>query len=204
MNPLFSDADYAPDALEVRVSELLVATPDGGDALIDGAVPEVLRMLREHLRMDVVFVSEFVDGRRVFRQVEADADHRLIEVGQSDPLEQSFCQRVVDGRLPKLVRNLGTEPAAASLPKPPFPIGAHLSVPVVLDNGQVYGTLCCFSAAANEELTQRDLKKLEMSARLTARRLDQERARKAAARSAPEWTPEPMAGPAAASRQQRR
>ncbi|MDB5732927.1 MAG: diguanylate cyclase [Variovorax sp.] len=180
LNSLLCDPkDYAPDAFEVRVSELLVATPDGCDALIDGAVPEVLRMLREYLHMDVVFVSEFVDGRRVFRQVEAEPAKRLIEIGQSDALEQSFCQRVVDGRLPRLVRNLGTEPAAASLPRPPFPIGAHLSVPVVLSDGRVYGTLCSFSAAANEALTQRDLKKLEMSAKLTARRLDQEHARKA-------------------------
>lgn len=167
--------DYAPDAFEVRVSELLVATPEGGDALIDGAVPEVLRLLREHLKMDVVFVSEFVDGRRVYRRVEADPGKRVIEAGQSDPLERTFCLRAVDGRLPPMVKDFARDPATAHLPKAPFPIGSYLSVPVVLNDGRVYGTLCCFSFAPNEELTQRDLRKLEMSAQLTARRIDEAR-----------------------------
>ena len=169
-------SDYAPDAFEVRVSELLVATAEGGDALISGAVSEVLQLLREKLAMDVVFVSEFVDGQRVFRRVEADADKRVFEEGQSHPLEYTFCQRVVDGRLPQMVKNFATHPATQELPKLPFPIGSYLSVPVVLNDGRVYGTLCCFSFAENEALTQRDLKKLEMSAQLTARRIDEVRA----------------------------
>ena len=117
---VFHDPDYAPDAFEVKISELLVATPEGSDALIDASVSEVLRLLREHLKMDVVFVSEFVDGRRVFRRVDTSPESRV---------------------------------------------------------GRVYGTLCCFSFAPNEQLTQRDLKKLEMSAQLTAKRINERRAR---------------------------
>lgn len=181
-------ADYAPDAFEVRVSELLVATAEGGDALISSAVTEVLHLLRTKLNMDVVFVSEFVDGHRVFRRVEADDGKRLFEEGQSHPLEYTFCQRVVDGRLPQMVRNWSTDPATQALPKPPFPIGSYLSVPVVLSDGRIYGTLCCFSFAENEALTQRDLKKLEMSAQFTAKRIDEVRARDEAAAST---TPEP-------------
>ncbi|RYH70938.1 MAG: histidine kinase, partial [Alcaligenaceae bacterium] len=59
------------DAVIVRISELLVATPEGGDALISSSVSQVLKLLREHLKMDVIFISEFVDNRRVFRRVEA-------------------------------------------------------------------------------------------------------------------------------------
>jgi len=173
------DHDYAPDAFEVRVSELLVATPDHSDALISGAVPEVLRQLREHLRMDVVFASEFCDGRRVFRRVETGPTGRVIEVGQSEPLEQSFCQRVIDGRLPQLVNDVAALPDFADLPPTPFPIGAHLSTPVVLADGRIYGTLCCFSFALNPDLKERDLNKLRMSARLTAKRIDEQRAREA-------------------------
>ncbi|MDM0045080.1 GAF domain-containing protein [Variovorax dokdonensis] len=178
MNPLY-DNDYAPDAFEVRVSDLLVATPDQSDDLISNAVPEVLRQLREHLRMDVVFVSEFVDGRRVFRRVDTAPGARVIEVGESAALEHSFCQRVVDGRLPQLVHDVAALPDAAELPATPFPIGAHLSTPVVLNDGRVYGTLCCFSFAPNSELKERDLNKLRMSARLTAKRIDEQRAREA-------------------------
>ena len=42
----------------------------------------------------------------------------------------------------------------------------------VVCSGKVYGTLCCFSQAADESLTAKDLQKLECVARITARRID--------------------------------
>ena len=191
---VFHDPDYTPDAFEVRISELLVATPEGSDSLIDESVPEVLRMIREHLKMDVVFVSEFVDGHRVFRRVDTSPTARVIEVGQSSPLEESFCQRVIDGRLPRLVRELEQEPSFADLPPTDFPIGAHLSTPIVLNDGRVYGTLCCFSFAPNADLTDRDLKKLELSAQLTARKINDRLAREADKAMA-QWSLEPQSTP---------
>lgn len=183
--------DYQPDALEVRISELLVATADDSDTLIDGAVPEVLRLLREHLKMDVVFVSEFVDGQRVFKRVDAGPDAQVIAEGDSSPLEESFCQRVVDGRLPRLVRDLPKEPSYASLPPTDIPIGAHLSTPIVLDDGSVYGTLCCFSFAPNQALTDRDLRKLEMSAQLAAKKIHDNGSADAKKAATPEWELQP-------------
>ena len=56
-------------ALEVTISELMVATADGYDPALDTRITDVLLLLRKQLRMDVVFVSEFVDGERVFRFV---------------------------------------------------------------------------------------------------------------------------------------
>ena len=58
------DSAFGPDELSVMISELLVATADGTDPSIDRSVTEVLRTLRERLNMDVVFVSEFIDGDR--------------------------------------------------------------------------------------------------------------------------------------------
>ncbi len=170
---MIDDLNFPPDALEVRISELLVATADGSDVQIDRAVPEVLQLLRERLKMDVVFVSEFTEGRRVFRHVNAAANAQVLQVGDSAPLEQSFCQRVVDGRLPRMIPDVAKTPGAENLPPTPFPVGAHLSTPIVLGDGRVYGTLCCFSFAPNPELSQQDLRKLEMSAQLAARKIDQ-------------------------------
>jgi len=172
----FYDDNYRPDDLGVKYTELLVATADGADALVDGAVPEVLKLLREHMHMDVVFVSEFTDGKRVFRHVDTSPQGKVIEAGQSDPLEESWCQRVVDGRLPELIHDATFLPADAA-PKPPFPVGAHMSTPVVLKNGNVYGTLCCFSFAGNPNLAEQDLKKLKYTAQLTAAKIDQNMAK---------------------------
>ncbi|TXC66336.1 hypothetical protein FSC37_11985 [Piscinibacter aquaticus] len=63
--------------LEVVISDLLVATAESSDALLDDSVSQVLRMLRQSMGLDVVFVSEFVDGRRVFRFVDAEGSAPL-------------------------------------------------------------------------------------------------------------------------------
>lgn len=169
----FYDEGFNPDDLSVRVSELLVATADGSDELIDGVVTEVLALLRERMKMDVVFVSEFVNGERVFRYVENPPDNPLLLVGASDPLEDTWCQRVIDGRLPELIPNYADLPAKvkAATPKMPFDIGTFLSTPILLDHGQVYGTLCCLSFSAHETVHQRDLKNLKSVAVLLATKL---------------------------------
>jgi GAF domain-containing protein len=167
---------YAPDDLTVKVSELLVATADTADIAIDDCVPEVLRLLRDRMNMDVVFVSEFTNGRRVFRQVESKPGKAVIQAGDSDPLEDSWCQHVVDGRLPEYIADTAQHPHAAELARQTeIPIGTHISTPVVLRNGEVYGTLCAFSFTPHEHPNPEDLRKLQYVAKLTAQKLEQQR-----------------------------
>ena len=165
------------DAFERQLFNLAVATADRSDPGIDRAIGELLQLVREHLQMDVAFVSHLDKDQRRFRRVEPDDGRQVIATGGADPVEASFCQRVIDGRLPQLVRDVAKLPNFAELPATPFPVGAHLSTPVVLADGSIYGTLCCFSFAPNEDLTQRDLKRLKMAAEMTARLLDQSKAR---------------------------
>ncbi|WP_312409083.1 GAF domain-containing protein [Comamonas sp.] len=164
--------DYAPDALEVSMSELLVATAEGADDLIDQNVKEVLHGLREHLKMDVIFVSEIRNGQRTFKHVDHGADKALIETGGGSSLEQSFCQCVLDGRLPPLVHDAAKYTESAKLPATPFRVGAHLSTPIILADGQIYGTLCCFSTEPDPSLRDTDLQKLAVVAKHTAKRID--------------------------------
>jgi GAF domain-containing protein len=165
------------DEFERKLFNLSVATADQSDPNIDRAIGEVLRLVREHLEMDVAFVSRLHDGQRIFKRVEPDDGRQVIATGGADPIETSFCQRVIQGRLPQLVRDVAKLPNFAELPPTPFSIGAHLSTPIVLADGSIYGTLCCFSFSPNEALMERDLKRLKMAAQMTARLLDQERLR---------------------------
>ena len=167
--------DYAPDALEVAMSKMLVATAEGADALIDQNVKDVLQGLRQHLNMDVIFVSEIRDGQRMFKYVNHKPDRALIQTGGGSSLESSFCQCVLDGRLPRLVHDAATCAEKDALPQVPFRVGAHLSTPIVLADGQIYGTLCCFSMAADPSLQETDLRKLECVAKYTAKRIDVQR-----------------------------
>jgi GAF domain-containing protein len=182
--------------VEVVISDLLVATADSSDALLDDSVSQVLGMLRQSLKMDVVFVSEFVDGRRVFRFVDADG-RAPIAAGESSPLEESYCKLVVDGRLPELVTDVARLSASVPLPKAGIPVGAHLSTPIVMNDGQAYGTLCCFSASPNEALRLRDLTTLRHCAQLVARKLEagralRERAMQDTEIMAPDWALQPI------------
>ena len=184
---LLYDLGYEPSDLHVTISEMMVATADQSDEQLDHTVTQVLRMLRERLNMDVVFVSEFVEGRRVFRQVASAGDQPVVEVGQSDELEASWCQRVVDGRLPRFIANAKTDPAVAELmDQLPTSIGTHISTPIVLKNGEIYGTLCSFTFSPQDNPNPDDLKTLEMTARLTAMRLDGQNVMPAP-RTVPDW-----------------
>lgn len=161
---------FDSDELSAVASNLLVVTAEAHDQRA-GAVGEVLAMVRNVLKMDVVFVAEFVDGHRVFRHVDASADRPVIAVGQSDPLEKSWCQRVVDGRLPQLIPNVADLPEKEQLPALPFEIGTHLSTPVVLNDGRVYGTLCCFSFSPSKHIQQNDLTNLQAVAEVLSTHL---------------------------------
>lgn len=155
---------------------LRMAAPQDGRA---DEAPDVLqrclRAMRSHLGMEVAFISEFTQGQRVFRHVDALPDAPQLEVGAGDPLEDSYCQRVVDGRLPELITDACQLPQALSLPvTQALPVGAHLSVPLRLSNGEVYGTLCCFSRQPDASLSARDLALLRVCADMAAEHIEQQ------------------------------
>lgn len=136
-------------------------------------VDRVLQAVRTHLGMDVAFVSEF-DGRdRVFRHVVGDGEQVPLRPGDSSPLEEGYCQRVVQGRIPQLIPDTAAVPALTSIPEThAVPIGAHISVPIVLHDGRVYGTFCCFSFRPNASLDERDLHMMRAFADLLAYQID--------------------------------
>lgn len=148
-----------PDAIKGELANSIGAVL--GDDKVTRSIQRISQAARLHLNMDIAFVSEFVDGRRIFREVSASSTAGQVRIGDSDPLEESYCQRVVDGRLPELMPDAQLVPAAMELPvTAALPVGAHMSVPLKLGDGRVYGTFCCFSSAPNSSLNERDLRML--------------------------------------------
>ncbi|WP_416357242.1 EAL domain-containing protein [Aureimonas phyllosphaerae] len=146
--------------------------PQSVDGFLD--IRAMLRLVRQNLGLDIAFIGEFVGGRRVFRHVDADAPVLLRE-GDSDPLEETYCGGVVAGRLPELMPDTARVAEAARLPVTrTLPIGSHLSVPIRLSNGMVYGTFCCFGHAPDHSLNQRDLAVMRTFAGLVAQRVDRD------------------------------
>jgi EAL domain-containing protein (putative c-di-GMP-specific phosphodiesterase class I) len=154
---------------------LVESQPEELASLEGDGIAHILDVVRSHLGMDIAFASEFTGGRRVFRHVSASPGDRAVTVGASDPLEASYCQRVVDGRLPELIHDASALPATAALEVTrAFPIGAHMSVPLRLTDGSVYGTFCCFSREADRSLNGRDLKMLRAFAELAAAQIERD------------------------------
>ena len=139
-----------------------------------GAIARIVRTVRTHLGMDIAFVAEFVGERLVFRHVDAAATAPMA-VGDSCPLADSLCGRVVDGSLPGLISDTQRVPAARRLSTTtPWRVGAHLSVPVRLQGGRVYGALCCFNHTPDPSLNQRDLQVMAAFAELVAHEIERE------------------------------
>lgn len=143
--------------------------PPGSEAL-----QALLKAIREHLGMDVAFFSQFDAGRRVFRMVDAGLPSP-VRPGASDPLEETYCQRVVDGRLPQVLNDALANPESARLPiTGVLGIGAYIGVPVRLSNGDVYGTFCCFRGQPDQTLNHRDLGMMRVFADMAARQVEHE------------------------------
>lgn len=131
-----------------------------------------LSALRRHLDMDVAFISHFHDGVREFEAIDARDKNPPIAVGDSGPLEDSYCQRVIDGRLPQIINDAFELPEAMSLEvTAKLPVRAHMSVPIRLSNGNVYGTFCCFSYKPNQTLNERDISVMHVFADLISQQL---------------------------------
>ena len=144
----------------MALSGVLVAAaaePNGAESS-RSIVRECLAAVRGHLGMEVAFVGRFVHGRRHFAYVDTADEFRPIEPGEHEELEETFCARVVDGRIPPLLRDAGQVEEAADLARRRgMAIGAHLSVPLRESDGTAFGTLCCFSREPDHELRERDL-----------------------------------------------
>jgi hypothetical protein len=66
-------------------------------------IEDMLRDVRQALQMDVAFVSKFTADQLVFRKLEGDAESFGWREGESFPIDESYCKRVLDGRIPQVV-----------------------------------------------------------------------------------------------------
>jgi GAF domain-containing protein len=147
----------------------------GGFRQTSETIERLLSTVREALEMDVAFVSEFAGDQLVFRALEGDAESFGWREGEGFLLEESYCKRVLDGRLPNVVPDARSEDLTKDLwVTSEADIGSYAAVPVVLSDGRPYGTLCCVSHKPDPRLRERDLGLMEGVARELSRQLNRE------------------------------
>lgn len=137
-------------------------------------VRRTLSAVRRHLGMDVAFLSHFDTHDGVMKYVDGVAECPISE-GQRLSLQEGYCLKVARGELPQCIPDTSRIPATQSIPATrSIPIGAHLSVPVMLSDGQLYGTLCCFSFRPLQSLGERDMQLMRAFGEILAIRFDEE------------------------------
>ncbi|HEY1228799.1 MAG TPA: GAF domain-containing protein [Ramlibacter sp.] len=153
-----TQASAASRLHEIARSIAFATTAGSTDHRLDWLTP-YLADVRQALGMEVAFVAQLVDDRRVFRVVSTVPDSTAaVDVGRSDRLLDTYCMYVVQGRLPPVIRdirNLSHEAALLPITER-LGIGCYVSAPVVLPDGQTFGTLCCFSRGARPDLVDSD------------------------------------------------
>ena len=110
----------------------------------------------------------------MLREVDGDvAAYGGVRPGFALPREYSWCHAMVAGDAPQLVRRRRRAAAGRGHPfVAATGIRAYAGVPVRRADGTVYGSLCCLSRAPQPQLDERDLRFLDVLARMAGDRLD--------------------------------
>jgi EAL domain-containing protein (putative c-di-GMP-specific phosphodiesterase class I) len=136
-------------------------------------IQEALVAIRNHLGMEVAYFSEFVDGRAIFRRVDAPGLEHLIKVDDSLSLDDVYCNHILEGRLPELMPDTSRVDLAREMPiTAAVPIGAHVSIPVRLADGTPFGMFCCLSPRPNPSLNERDLATMRVFANIATKQVN--------------------------------
>jgi EAL domain-containing protein (putative c-di-GMP-specific phosphodiesterase class I) len=143
-------------------------------ASLDEIIHSAINLARYCLGMDVAFVTEFKQGRRIFRHIASRTAQVPIKVGDSHPLEESYCQYIVSGEIPPIVDDSHIVPILKALDATEaMQIRAHLGVPIRLSDGSVFGTFCCYSRDPSFALRENEVTAMTRFAVLIGRMLEQ-------------------------------
>ncbi len=151
----------------------------GAAKAADGGSPidQILEAVRRHLGMEIAFAARYVGDEREFTHISAGIAVPSAP-GDREPADQSYCYHALHGRLPELIHNAGDLEFASTLAiTAALPVGAHITVPLRLSDGSLYGSFCCLSRDPDYTLTPRDLATVRAFSDLASRQIELERTR---------------------------
>lgn len=131
-------------------------------------VAELLRTARDALGLSVAFLTR-MDGTTQHLEVVDSAIPFVFREGLQLKQETSFCQAILDGRLPAVIPDVRDFPEAMALPAARFPrLRSYVSVPVTFSDGTFYGTFCATGLTSDKGLSKRDKALMEVLASAAA------------------------------------
>ena len=134
----------------------------------DQQIADLLVTAKKSLDLSVAFLSR-LDGTTQHLEVVETSVPVLVQEGAKVRQDTSFCQAILDGRLPAVIPDVKKYPEAMKLPSARIPrIRSYVSTPVQLSDGSLYGTFCAFGFRSDKELGKRDLALMEVLASAAA------------------------------------
>jgi EAL domain-containing protein (putative c-di-GMP-specific phosphodiesterase class I) len=122
----------------------------------DQQIADLLVTAKKSLDLSVAFLSR-LDGTTQHLEVVETSVPVLVQEGAKVRQDTSFCQAILDGRLPAVIPDVKRYPAAMALPSARIPrIRSYVSTPVHLSDGSLYGTFCAFGFTSDKQLGKRD------------------------------------------------
>ncbi len=145
-------------------------TPSSVDPGAEQQISDLLRTAKESLRLSVAFLSRLDGETQHLEVVEASGPASLFfRKGVTQQRDTSFCQAILDGRLPAVIADVAKNKVAMTLPSSRIPrIRSYVSVPVRLSDGSLYGTFCAAGMTSDQGLTTRDHALMEVLAKAAA------------------------------------
>lgn len=141
-------------------------------------VARALDTAREMLDMEVAYLTEITPAEQRFVAASGPAADVGCAGGTAIPLQDSYCEKLLDGRIGNIVVDTTTEPAIAQVPlTAEHAVRSYVGVPVQYSDGRVCGTLCCISRATDPAVAERDLRFMNVLARLVADELERQELR---------------------------
>ena len=122
----------------------------------DQQIADLLVTAKKSLDLSVAFLSR-LDGTTQHLEVVETSVPVLVQEGAKVRQDTSFCQAILDGKLPAVIPDVTRYPEAMKLPSARIPrIRSYVSTPVHLSDGSLYGTFCAFGFRSDKELGKRD------------------------------------------------
>lgn len=135
-------------------------------------IDRILDAVRQHLGMEIAFVTRFVGEERELLNVRSDLDLPM-GPGYREPKEDGYCWHVAQGRLPELIQDPKDHPFTDKFAiTHMLPVGCHLNVPLRLSDGSLYGSFCALSRTPDRSMTPRDLGVLRAFAELAIEQIE--------------------------------
>jgi PAS domain S-box-containing protein len=146
-------------------------------------IARLLELARTQLGMPLSFLTRIANDDYVFMRFAGEPAQLGVAEGDTMPLSDSYCERMLDGRIPSIIPDVTADPHTRVLElTDQLGLRAYAGVPVRLRSGQIYGTMCVVDTRAHPELSERHAELLRFLSALTAELIEDETEQSAAQR----------------------